>query len=150
MWIPSTQKPIGLIRGNFMAKLLLMVTLTLVPKSKVFELTPGLSHTEFKCKCKRPQCTHTLVSDRLLYAYYNTRLDFDEPLIINSGYRCQSHNMSNQVGGAVQSSHTTGHAIDISTTGLSIDDTNQLVDYARFYFDFVKVYDTFIHCQING
>jgi uncharacterized protein YcbK (DUF882 family) len=75
------------------------------------------------------------------------RRDVAHPLMINSGYRCQSHNKNE--GGVDESSHTHGNAIDISFKNLTPLEKEGLITACKTYFDYVKVYDTFVHCQYN-
>lgn len=109
-------------------------------------LTLGLSHEEFRCKCNYDDCTFTLVNYRLLTAYKNLRKHWGAPLIINSGFRCQAHNLN--VGGVRDSWHKKGSAIDIRPTSGRIEDLYFLADK---FFDLVIHYqkEGFIHCQME-
>jgi len=131
-----------------MAELLALLTISIMPKNINMNLAYGLSHKEFKCQCKRKECHYTLYSKRLTSAYHKVRKNMAVPLRINSGFRCQLHNTA--IGGVNQSSHTTGHAIDISFKGLTHDQKKQLIELCRKYFDYVQIYSNFIHCQINA
>ena len=63
-----------------------------------------------------------------------------QPILINSGYRCPSHNL--HVGGAVNSQHTRGEAADIRCA-----DNLMLLDIIRELgnFDQLIIYPTFLH-----
>ena len=128
-----------------MAAVLAMISVLILPKSSKDMLTYKLSHKEFRCRCGRPTCHYTIIADSLRTSFAVVRTHFELPLIVNSGYRCQGHN--HDVGGSPTSSHTTGHAIDISTKGLAEDDEIYLISLLKFYFDFVKVYPNFVHAH---
>lgn len=130
-----------------MAQLLALAYVMILPKDFNYQITPGLMAHEFECKCERDECHYTLISQKLIFSYIDLRLSINMPLKINSGHRCQAHNAF--VQGEEHSSHTTGHAIDISMDGMTQREKNLFLQYARKYFDYVKVYDDFLHCQIN-
>ena len=75
----------------------------------------------------------------------------DTPLQINSGYRCQSHNISKGVGGSEKSKHTMGSAIDISYEDLTVSETLKLIKEAKKHFAVVINYPPkqFIHCHVE-
>lgn len=131
-----------------MAKLLALIIINVIPKDIPFDIAFGLTHDEYKCKCDRKTCHYTLFSKKLADSYRGTRMHMGVPLYINSGYRCQEHNKG--VGGVAESSHTTGNAIDISFNGLTDTQIKKLIARCKYHFSYVKVYKTFIHCQING
>lgn len=133
--------------GDFMAELITAVSIMLLPKNLSVTLGESLEHLEFRCKCSYTDCNHTLVSNDLLFAWNGMRSTWMNPLIVNSGFRCQKHNK--KIGGIDKSSHMTGLAIDISTYGMGEQEKTDLEHHARIYFDYVKVYKTFIHCQIS-
>lgn len=130
-----------------MAALVCAVNMVVLPKFLAWNLTYGLYHHEFRCKCQRPECHYTIVNRVLLETYTKVRKGVGFTLEINSGFRCQVHNK--EEGGIDESSHTTGNAVDISTKNLSADQKDKLIGWAQIYFDYVQIYDTFIHCQIN-
>ncbi len=68
------------------------------------------------------------------------------PFVINSGYRCKSHNKS--VGGSLTSSHTSGLAVDIraNTSRSRFIILNALVMAG---FNRIGIYKTFIHVDID-
>lgn len=106
-----------------------------------------LSLNEFSCKCDYADCTHTLVNTKLVKAWDLTRARWGKPLKVNSGFRCIRHNT--EVGGKIGSKHTTGRAVDISIKHYDEVEKSKLIDLANEHFDFVKIYPTFIHAQIN-
>lgn len=133
-----------------MAKLLTILNLIMLPKGHNYSFNAYLSAHEVDCKCKNNTCHYTLVNPEAIGAFYEVRLEINRPLLINSFYRCQAHNASPSVGGKEHSSHTTGNALDISTRGFSDYEKEKLIELCNEKFDYVKIYDTFIHCQINA
>ena len=128
-----------------MAAVLAYIGISILPKNFSAQITTGLDHNEFKCRCQRKSCHFTLIAPSLIHSYFLLRDICGHGLNINSGYRCQAHN--EDVGGIDESSHTTGHAIDIDTSRLAKDAKQRLIVLAERYFDFVKVYKNFIHCH---
>ena len=121
--------------------------LDLIEKNEDVVLAYGLSHSEFRCKCKRKECTFTLVNHRLVNAYEIVRTTWGTPLIISSGFRCQMHNK--KVGGTKASRHSRGSAIDISPVDR---DLKELYDLAVKFFDVVIPYweEGFLHCHMEA
>ena len=73
--------------------------------------TPG----EFDCKCG---CgCDTQVDPRLLRLADTVREHFDAPCIVSSGIRCEKHNKA--VGGAANSRHLQGKAMDFCIKGIT-------------------------------
>ena len=130
-----------------MAKLLTILNVLIIPKSYNKPYSDVLHHSEIDCKCSRNSCHYTLASERALEGFHTIRIAFGRPLYTNSFFRCQAHN--HDVGGVDQSSHTTGNSFDISTKRFSKEEKEHLIALADATCDFVKVYDTFIHCQFN-
>ena len=95
---------------------------------------------EFACKCG---CGFDTVDAELLDVLTEIRFRFGEPIIINSGCRCESHN--SKVGGTPGSQHLLGRAADIVVRNVSpqtvYDFINELYpdDYG------MKAYATFTH-----
>jgi len=87
-------------------------------ESKYFTLN------EFKCKCGKCQIPEGVPSDQLIDILTDIREHFGCPVIINSGYRCPSHNA--RIGGAKKSQHTIGSAADIVVKGIK---TKIVYDY---------------------
>ena len=106
-------------------------------------LSPHLHQEEIDCHCAYKDCKVQLISPKLVTAFQNTRDEYDNPIRVLSGYRCQRHNAD--VGGLAASKHKLGHAIDI--TG----DLDILEPIALKYFDVVIRYDddNFLHCHLS-
>ncbi len=133
-----------------MAPLIFLTAISILPKDQEISFVDGLSHEEFRCRCESKLCHYTLVSKKLLNAYNLVRLELGVPLTINSGFRCQGHNIKK--GGSDTSSHTTGFAIDISFENLTKKQIKKLIRVADERFDYTLVYmaDQFIHCHMEG
>lgn len=130
-----------------MAKLLTLLNVLIMPKGYDFEFNEYLHSSEVQCKCSYSTCHFTLVGKATIEAFYSTRLEFGKVLRINSFFRCQKHGEA--IGSVDHSSHSTGFAVDVSTRGFTGKEKERLIAIAKKYFDYVKVYDTFIHLQIN-
>ena len=96
---------------------------------------------EFECPC----CHLVMLHPSLLKLAIRLRNQIKEPLIINSGYRCQVENK--KVGGVPHSYHRIGMAIDVYSRNVKISD---LASYAMAIgFNGVGIYGTFIHLDIR-
>ena len=71
---------------------------------------------EFKCKCGKCEMPKDTPPDKLIDILCEIREHYGSPLIINSGYRCPTHNA--KVGGAANSRHTKGDAVDFVVKGV--------------------------------
>jgi len=81
--------------------------------------------SEFQCR----HCGSVKIHPELIRRLQQIRNKFKAPLIITSGYRCQTHNAA--VGGSPGSQHTKGTAADIRVSGV----TNATVaDYCEDLF----------------
>lgn len=75
------------------------------------QLSPHFNAKEFACN----HCGTALVTDALLDALEKLRSNLGgKPISINSGYRCPVHNKA--VGGAADSMHMYGNAVDLVDT----------------------------------
>lgn len=77
------------------------------------------THDELHCKCG---CDEAPMKDKFMETLIDIREEFDRPMIITSGFRCAAHN--NKIGGAKDSPHRHGQAVDIST---SLEDAYDLI-----------------------
>ena len=118
----------------------------ILKKGKYKQLSENLNQREVDCRCIREDCTFTIMSKSLIIAFQELRASCgNRALRINSGFRCQKHN--EQIGGAIDSRHKMGHAIDISRVNQM--DIEEFGYRARNIFDLVIVYKdlNFIHCH---
>ena len=72
------------------------------------------SRAEFACKCERENCDAVPPESDLITKLIKLRLELNKKMIITSGSRCVEHNQ--KVGGADNSFHLVGKAVDIKTT----------------------------------
>lgn len=81
-------------------------------KGDYIQLTPHFNSKEFKCKCYRPDCLVTFISEELVSALEQIRLNVGA-LRITSGFRCDRHNEA--IGGRTGSRHLLGEAVDLQS-----------------------------------
>lgn len=80
------------------------------------KVNPYFKESEFKCKCGKCVLPKGQPNDELIDLLCEIREHFNAPLIINSGYRCASHNA--KIGGAAKSRHIIGDAVDFTIKGV--------------------------------
>lgn len=73
---------------------------------------------------------------------------FQKPVVINSGYRCATHNRN--VGGARQSRHMAGDAADIMVAGVAPSVVYAFCDDLIGDRGGVGRYNTFTHIDVRG
>jgi len=73
-----------------------------------FQLSKYFNLKEFECPC----CHRVMLSDELLIQLAILRNDIGVPIIITSGFRCDSYN--EKVGGVPGSYHKQGMAADVT------------------------------------
>ena len=96
---------------------------------------------EFECPC----CKRVILHSDLLKNLITLRKIINEPIFINSGYRCINNN--DQVGGTPKSYHTFGMAADIHARNIDIP---HLAIYAQQAgFKGIGVYGTFLHLDVR-
>lgn len=116
----------------------------IIPKEEKVQIAYKLFSNEVACKCNLPTCHFTLIDPELLKLWDYFRVKWGKPVNINSGFRCQTHNVN--VGGAFSSQHTQGGALDLA---LPNSNTAEFIALAKRIFPFVLIYDTFIHVDIR-
>lgn len=111
-----------------------------------FQLSKNFNLQEFECT--HPDHRHVRVDEKLVDKLQKLRDKINKPLVINSAYRCPERN--EQVGGAKDSQHLYGKAVDISITNLeiSVEKVKELAE--KIGFDGIGLYDTFIHLDVRG
>lgn len=86
-------------------------------------------------------------SDELLEVLEDVRSHFgDLPVVVNSGYRCPTHNKN--VGGAKKSQHLLGTAADIVVKGVRPSDVYRYLD--PYHDGGLGRYGTFTHIDVRG
>lgn len=68
-------------------------------------------YSEFDCKCGKCKRPKGVPSQELIDILTKIRKHYNQPVVINSGYRCEAHNKA--VGGSAKSQHFKGSAVDI-------------------------------------
>lgn len=114
----------------------------IVDKGQDGRIAAYLSYEEMDCRCERSSCKFTIFYRPTIIAFDATRIDFQGPITVNSGFRCQEHNAD--VGGKDDSRHKRGMALDMAA-----DDLDKLEKCAKRHFDVVIRYKTFLHCHKN-
>ncbi len=110
-------------------------------KGEHARVSPNFTAKEFACR----HCGVRKVNGRLLFFLELLRAELKAPIIITSGFRCETHNKS--VGGAKHSQHKSGLAADIKVKGYT---PNQVASTARrLGFTFVKTYKTHTHVDVR-
>lgn len=85
-------------------------------KGNTDSLSPNFRVSEFACR-GQGCCDTVLIDDALVQHLQAIRDHFGKPVMLNSGYRCPSHNRA--VGGVTGSRHLKGQAADISVQGIA-------------------------------
>lgn len=86
---------------------------------------PYFKLDEFKCRCGKCELPKGVPSDELVDILCQIREHFNSSIIINSAYRCASHNT--KVGGSPKSQHTLGSAVDFVVKGVKTEEVHQYV-----------------------
>lgn len=122
-----------------------MSKVLLINKGENKVISDHLKSSELDCKCTYGDCTYTMINEQLLIKWMILRARMAQPLHINSAFRCKRHNKD--VGSTSKDSrHVRGSALDIALVGGS---EKTMISFAEDIFPFVKVYDTFIHCDVR-
>lgn len=116
------------------------------------KLTKNFSKIEFECKCGCKMPEEVLDNIKLLAIQLQSIRDyFNEPIKINSAYRCPDHNKA--IGGVYSSQHVLGKASDIRITGTSssrvADGIEDMVNNGCINIGGLGRYDTFTHIDIR-
>lgn len=111
-----------------------------------FQLTENFNLQEFECT--HPDHRHVKIDENLVHKLQKLRDMLGVPLRINSAYRCIERNK--QVGGATNSQHMYGKAVDVSLHNVdkSIDEVKEIAE--DIGFDGIGLYRSFIHLDVRG
>lgn len=104
------------------------------------DLTLNFDRKEFACPC----CGICLINTELVKTLQDIR-EIVGPMHINSGYRCEKHNM--EVDGVPNSAHTRGLAVDISVQNNQI--RYALLCMVASRFKRYGIYKTWLHVDID-
>ena len=96
--------------------------------------------SEFACKCG---CGFDTIDTELLDILNDLRAHFDRPIVISSGCRCETHN--EKEGGASNSQHLYGRAVDLRVHGVKVEDVFRYLDDTYPYRLGLKKYSTWVH-----
>ncbi|WP_207637552.1 D-Ala-D-Ala carboxypeptidase family metallohydrolase [Desulfotruncus alcoholivorax] len=105
-------------------------------------LSPHFKEQEFACRCCGLVRVNLYLVDML--EQLRERLG-GRPVVITSGYRCPEHNRI--VGGAKQSQHLLGNAVDIEVDGLVPGEVATAAGQVGFLG--VGLYPTFAHVDVR-
>ncbi|MFW6311222.1 MAG: YcbK family protein [Nanoarchaeota archaeon] len=111
-----------------------------------FKLSDNFHLTEFECTHSKHR--HVQVDSKLVEKLEKLREKLgNKRILINSAYRCKERNK--QVGGALNSQHLKGKAVDISLRNqdLDIEDIAKLAKEVGFKG--IGLYNTFIHVDVR-
>ena len=113
---------------------------TLLPKGKLSE---HFYRKEFDCQCG---CGTGKINPILVQRLEVASREYGQPMRINSGLRCLSHNR--KIGSRDTSSHIKGLAADIGCVGM--DDRHKLLTILLKFFKRVGVNKNFIHVDVDS
>ncbi len=108
-------------------------------------LSEHFDREEFTCPCS---CTQDTVDYVLVKVLEDVREYFNKPIVINSGYRCASHNRD--IGGSTNSQHTKGKAADFRVIGIAEE---EVVSYLESIYpnEFgIGIYQGRIHLDVRS
>ena len=116
------------------------------------QLTRNFKLSEFDCKsgCEMPDSV--LMEVKKLANQLQIIRDFiQQPIYINSGYRCKEHNA--KIGGVKNSKHILGQAADMRVDNVSPEDLYEaienLIKFNHIFEGGLGVYQTFVHYDIK-
>jgi len=110
-----------------------------------FQLSENFNLQEFECT--HADHRHVKVDDELVEKLQKLRNKLGQAMMITSAYRCFERNK--QVGGAENSQHMKGTAVDISLNNLNYD-IGEIAEKAKeIGFTGVGLYNTFIHLDVR-
>lgn len=107
------------------------------------KLTQNFSREEFTCRCG---CGLMAINPAIVQRLQVIRDIVDLPIHILSGYRCNKHNL--EVGGAKESQHMMGNAIDFRIEDYSMQHLAIMLDKWSGGFHFYQS-NNFIHIDIG-
>lgn len=125
-----------------------MITWSRFDKPFTKRITSNFSKTEFECQCGK--CDKQMISDILISKLESVRLEFCQPIHINSAYRCHDHQItiskSFETAKGV-SQHELGNAVDIQVTP---ETSPILLPILEKYFDAIGIAKNFIHVDLRS
>ena len=114
-------------------------------KPNNFKIAENFNLREFICT--HPEHDHVIVYPELVEKLQKLRNLLDNPIYINSAYRCPERNK--QVGGAENSQHKKGKAVDFILDN-HLYNVNEIAEMAtEIGFNGIGLYNNFIHVDIR-
>ena len=113
------------------------------------DLSEHFSRVEFACHGTDCCGGTAAVDSRLVEALEAFRVAVNEPVLINSGFRCLRHNRI--VGSTDSSQHPRGHAADVGLLDdMTIDEMAAIAESIPAFRDGgIGTYDFFIHLDMR-
>jgi len=119
------------------------------------KLTKNFSKSEFDCNCGCVMPKEVLENIKLLAIQLQIIRDYvEEPMYINSGFRCKSHNR--RIGSNDTSQHILGKASDVTIKTFTPNEVSNIVEnmltnevLPSFYIGGLGIYKTFNHIDIR-
>jgi uncharacterized protein YcbK (DUF882 family) len=109
------------------------------------DLSNHFDRSEFACPCG---CGKDDVSPELVQRLERLRIEFAQPIVINSGVRCPAHNA--KVGGVPDSAHVSGEAADLRVhSGAEIYKMLDIILFRRL-FRRIGVGKSLIHVDVDS
>ena len=102
------------------------------------QLSKNFKLKEFQCKDGSNQ---VVLDSQLLNKLQELRDLLNKPIIINSAYRNKEYNK--KVGGAANSQHLFGRAVDIKVNGMDPHEVARVAEVIRF--GGIGIYPSFVH-----
>ena len=116
-------------------------------KYKDKHITQHFTVGEIVCKDSSPEY---IINGAVLEGLEKLRKIIGKPIIINSGYRTEEYNK--KVGGAKDSQHCLGNAIDFHIDGLSSTQIYDILEKNNFLgkvFTGIGLYDGWVHVDVR-
>jgi uncharacterized protein YcbK (DUF882 family) len=116
-------------------------------------LTKNFNKSEFDCSCGCGMPKKVLDNVKILAEQLQAiRTISEQPIQINSAYRCAKHNKA--IGGVSNSQHILGKAADIVIKDHTAEETYELLDELMHYKTILQgglgKYNSFTHYDIRG
>lgn len=111
-------------------------------------ISQHFSTAEFVCQCSNDSCIEQKVNINLILKLEKLRNDYNLPIKITSGYRCQKHQEALAASGketAKNSQHVLGNAADIVGS-----DMDRLWNLSDTYFSARGKAKSFIHVDLRN
>ena len=108
-------------------------------------ISKHFKRAEFACSCG---CGFDTVDHETLNVLEKIREHFDKPVVITSGCRCPDHNK--RVGGAPDSHHIKGRAVDFRVQGVASSEAYDYLDQQYYDQYGIGLYSTWVHIDTRS